>query len=70
MRLSGFELSLYDSVDKRLMNVFIIDPDNINPDYLHTLAQKIESVRLDAIQAKSGVIGLNLSIYGVCISIW
>lgn len=52
MRLSGFELSLYDSVDKRLMNVFIIDPDNINPDYLHTLAQKIESVRLDAIQAK------------------
>ena len=52
MRLPGFDLSLYDSVDKRLMNVFIIDPRDINPDYLYSLAQQIESIRLDAIQAK------------------
>lgn len=52
MRLPGFELNLYDNVDKQLLDVFVIDPANINPDYLYTLAQKIESIRLDAIQAK------------------
>ena len=51
-RLPGFELGLYDSVDRRLLDVFIIDPTDINPDYLQTLAQQIESIRLDAIQAK------------------
>lgn len=52
MRLPGFDLSLYDSVDKELMNVFIIDPRNISPDILHSLAQQIESVRFEAVQAK------------------
>ena len=51
-RLPGFELGLYDSVDRRLLDVFIIDHTDINPDYLQTLAQQIESIRLDAIQAK------------------
>lgn len=52
MRLPGFDLDLYDAVDKQLINVFVIDPRVINPDYLTNLAQQIESIRLDAIQAK------------------
>ena len=51
--LPGFDLMLYDKVDDVLHPVFILDIENINPDYLDSLAQTIENVRLDAISAKN-----------------
>lgn len=52
MRLPGYLLELYDNVDDKSMDVFIIDVESISKDVLYSLAQKIESIRLDAIQAK------------------
>lgn len=51
--LPGFDLMLYDEVDDVLHPVFMLDTENINPDYLDSLAQTIENVRLDAISAKN-----------------
>ena len=51
--LPGFDLMLYDKVDDVLHPVFMLDIENINPDYLDSLAQTIENVRLDAISAKN-----------------
>ena len=51
--LPGYDLLLYDVVDNVNRPVFILDIDNINPDYLDSLAQTIENVRLDAISAKN-----------------
>lgn len=51
--LPGFDLMLYDEVDDVLHPVFMLDVENINPDYLDSLAQTIENVRLDAISAKN-----------------
>ena len=44
---------LYDVVDNVNRQVFILDIDNINPDYLDSLAQTIENIRIDAISAKN-----------------
>lgn len=52
MKLPGYELELYDSVYKRLLNVFILDR-TINPDYIEGLSSVIENFRLDAIEAKN-----------------
>lgn len=51
--LPGYDLMLYDVVDNVNRLVFILDINNINPDYLDSLAQTIENVRLDAISAKN-----------------
>ena len=51
--LPGYDLMLYDVVDNVNRQVFILDIDNINPDYLDSLAQTIENIRIDAISAKN-----------------
>lgn len=51
MKLPGYELELYDTVYKKLLNVFILDKD-INPDYINSLASTIEDIRISAIEAK------------------
>lgn len=51
--LPGYDLMLYDVVDNVNRPVFILDVDNINPDYLDSLAQTVENVRLDAISTRN-----------------
>lgn len=50
--LEGWQLELYDTIYKQRMDVFVIDR-NINPDYLTSLASVIETIRIDAIDAKN-----------------
>ena len=51
LTLPGYELSLYDSVNKVISQIFILSRE-IGTDYLQSLASKIEEIRLDAINLK------------------
>lgn len=51
MKLPGYELELFDTVYKKLLNVFILRKD-IEQDYINSLASQIEDVRISAIEAK------------------
>lgn len=51
MRLPGYELELFDTVYKKLLNVFVLER-GINEDYINSLAAKIEDIRISAIEAK------------------
>lgn len=52
MKLPGYELELYDKVYKQVQSVFILDR-TISSDYIDSLAQQIEGVRIAAIEAKN-----------------
>ena len=50
MSLPGYNLSLYDSLYKISEPVCILDRENIEKYYLESLAERIESIRRDAIR--------------------
>lgn len=52
MKLPGYELELYDKVYKQLLNVFILSKD-ISSDYINSLADLIEDIRMSAIELKN-----------------
>ena len=51
LKLPGYDLELYDKVDKLLLNVFILDR-TINDDYISSLATRIEDIRMTALELK------------------
>jgi hypothetical protein len=51
MRLPGYDLELYDKVDKTLLNVSILER-SIPDDYINSLASKIEDIRISALELK------------------
>lgn len=51
MKLPGYELQIYDSIYKQVITVFVLD-ENIDKKCLDSLAQHIETTRMDAISAK------------------
>ena len=51
MKLPGYELELFDTVYKKLLNVFILDKE-ISKDYIDSLAAQIEDIRISALEAK------------------
>ena len=51
MKLSGYELELFDTVYKKLLSVFVLDPE-IPKDYIDSLSATIENFRMGAIESK------------------
>ena len=51
MKLPGYDLELYDRVYKCLLNVFILDR-TIDSNYIGSLSDLIEDIRISAIEAK------------------
>lgn len=51
MSLPGYQLNLYDSSNKAIYDILILDKD-ISPQYFNTLSGLIEAIRKDAIIAK------------------
>lgn len=52
IKLPGFEVQLYDTIYKTVMTTFVLHPET-NKDYINTLCQTIERLRMDAISAKN-----------------